>query len=219
MEWVHGTQRRHIDHHQLSARMVDYPYCWVDLGTGDGRFAAHIARALPRWFVIGVDACREPLREHSRKAPPNALFAIANAGALPPELNGRAHRININFPWGSLLSDLVEGSADLVLGLQRIARPDALLEVRLNGGALAEVGLTAEDGTARVIDVLAMAGWRCAAPRTLTAQHLRTLPTTWARKLAHGPHPWALEVRGIQEVRGAEPRVPLQAPQFPISGK
>lgn len=198
MECVHGTQRLFLDSQTLTARMAAYPYRWIDLGTGDGRFVAHFARTQPHWFVIGVDACREPLREHSRKAGPNSLFAIANAGALPPELNGLAHRVSINFPWGSLLASLVEGDVALFSGLQRISRPDTLLEVRLNGGALAEVGLTAEAGAARVREVLTCAGWRCAAPTTLTTQQLRTLPSTWARKLAHGPHPWAIEVRGVK---------------------
>jgi 16S rRNA (adenine(1408)-N(1))-methyltransferase len=228
MECVHGAQRLFLDQHTLDARTTTFPYLWVDLGAGDGRFVIHLARTLPRWFVVGVDACREPLRTCSRKAEPNSLFAIANAGALPPELNGRAHRVSINFPWGSLLHGLIEGDAGLFTGLQRISKPDSLLEIRLNGGAIKEAGITAEAVTERVGAVLTLAGWDCAPPIVLKANQLRALPSSWARKLVHGPHPWAIELRAVKgRVResAALPDITTlegdlaNARQFPISGK
>jgi 16S rRNA (adenine(1408)-N(1))-methyltransferase len=200
MECVNGARRAAINRTALLARSADYPYVWVDLGTGDGRFVTHLAATLPRWFVIGVDACREPLRERSRKAAPNSLFAIANAHALPPELNGLAHRVSINFPWGSLLSGLVEGNPDLLGGLNRVARPDALLDIRLNGGALHELGLTAADAARHTAACLSAAGWRCAAPVDLNARQIRDLPSSWARKLVHGPHPWAIALRAVRSM-------------------
>ncbi len=198
MECVHGTRRLTVDSKTLAAQTAAHPYVWVDLGTGDGRFVAHLARRQPRWFVVGVDACREPLREYSRKAGPNSLFVIANAINLPHELNGLAQRVSVNFPWGSLLTGLVAGNADLLTGLTRIARPDALLEVRLNGGAMQELGLTAAAAAERVGATLTTAGWQCAQPIALTAAQLRDLPSSWARRLVHGPHPWAVTLRAVR---------------------
>ncbi|NTU82164.1 MAG: class I SAM-dependent methyltransferase [Chloroflexales bacterium] len=198
MECVHGKQRTEIDRAALDRCMAAHPYRWIDLGTGDGRYVQHLAAALPRWLVIGVDACREPLRERSRRGPPNAIFAIANALALPPELDGLAHRVSVNFPWGSLLVGLIEGDGRLLDGLGRVSRPQALLDVHLNGGAFAELGLDAEQGAARVSAVLTTAGWRCAAPAPLGARQLRSLASTWAHRLAHGPRPWAITVRAVR---------------------
>jgi tRNA G46 methylase TrmB len=70
----------------------------VDLGTGDGRFVDLIARRDPGCLAIGIDACREPLIERSRRAPANALYLIANALTLPDALDGVATRITVNFP-------------------------------------------------------------------------------------------------------------------------
>lgn len=207
MECIEGTHRRALDRAALLARATAYPYTWLDLGTGDGRFVSDLATTLPRWFVVGVDACREPLRARSRKPAPNALFVIANALALPAELNGVVQRASVNFPWGSLLEGLVEGDQGLLDGLRRVTQPEALLEVRLNGGAVAELGLSAEECFSRMRGVLATAGWRCGPETRLPARQLRSLPSTWARRLAHGPHPWALALRAVREQPAARARV------------
>lgn len=199
MECAHGKQRVVIDRAALAARAAAYPSTWIDLGTGDGRYVQHLAGALPHWLVVGVDACREQLRASSGVQRPNALFAIANALDLPHELDDLAHQVSINFPWGSLLNGLVEGNTSLLDGLGRVSRPGAVLELRLNGGAFAELGLTASAGAARVSDVLTAAGWRCAAPARIEAQQLRSFATTWSRRLAHGREPWAI---GLGAVRG-----------------
>jgi 16S rRNA (adenine(1408)-N(1))-methyltransferase len=199
MELIEGKQSRKLDRAGLLARTTAYPYLWLDLGTGDGRYVAHLAATLPSWLVVGLDACREPLRTRSRTAAPNALFLIANGLALPAELAGLAHRVSLNFPWGSLLEGLVEGHHGLLNGLNLVTRPDALLEVRLNGGAVAELGLSAGECLSRVSHVLSCAGWRCGLATHLDGLQLRSLQSTWARRLAHGPQPWALALRAVRE--------------------
>lgn len=198
MECVYGKQRATIDRAGLAARAAAYPYTWVDLGTGDGRYVQHLAVSMPRWLIVGVDACREQLRTSARAGRPNALFAIANALDLPTDLDGLAHRVSINFPWGSLFAGLVEGDAGLLSGLGRISMPECLLELRLNGGAFAELGISAAAGTARVAEVLASAGWQCAAPTRIEAKQLRALETSWSRRLAHGREPWAIGLRAVR---------------------
>ncbi len=205
MEYIEGTHRRVLDRAALLARATAYPYTWLDLGTGDGRFVSDLATTLPRWFVVGVDACREPLRARSHKPAPNALFVIANALALPTELDGSAHRVSVNFPWGSLLEGLVAGDPGLLNGLERITQPEALLEVRLNGGAVAELGLSPQECLGRVQQSLGRAGWRCGSQTHLDRRQLRTLSTTWARRLAHGPQPWALALRAVRDTSALTP--------------
>jgi hypothetical protein len=43
-----------------------------------------------------------------------------------------ASKVTINFPWGSLLTGLVDGEPMLLEGLLDITRAGAALEVRLN---------------------------------------------------------------------------------------
>jgi 16S rRNA (adenine(1408)-N(1))-methyltransferase len=198
VETIQGTRKTTIAAPTLTALAAAYAHTWLDLGTGDGRFVQHMARALPRTLVVGVDACRENLRVQSRRSAPNALFAIANALDMPAALDGIAHRVSINFPWGSLLEALVEGDARLLDGLQRISRADALLEIRLNGGALLQHDLDAVEGVERVRAVLTRAGWRCSQPSQLGPRQLRDLPSSWAQRLAFGPQPWAIGLRAVR---------------------
>src|SRR6185437_9513160 len=77
MERIIGKRCQEITTDELNAlvmRLVALPDVHVDLGTGDGRFVLDAARAHPLHSVIGVDACRDNLREASRRAPENALF-------------------------------------------------------------------------------------------------------------------------------------------------
>ena len=101
----------------------------LDLGAGDGRFVAQMARAYPDSLAIGIDACRENLIEQSRRAPENAMFLVANALTLPEELTEHRHRLTINFPWGSLLMGLLDDPA-FCERLASLVRPGATLELR-----------------------------------------------------------------------------------------
>lgn len=192
MEIIRGKHASFIDSLAVDGRDAVH----VDVGTGDGRFVWHIAQTQPRSFAIGIDACRENLHEVSRRAPSNALFVIANAQALPAELAGVATHITINFPWGSLLGGLVENDTGLMEGLREIARPNARIEIRLNGGALAEQGWPLEDGAARVRHVLAANGFEMRQASMLTARELKACPTTWAKRLAYGRDPRAWHLTG-----------------------
>jgi hypothetical protein len=199
MEIIRGKHVSFINASQLSGRLAGYEAVHMDIGTGDGRFVRHVAQTCPRHFVIGVDAARENLHEVSRRAPENALFVIANAQTLPLELAGLAAHITINFPWGSLLEGLLADDPALLAGLANVARPGATLDVRLNGGALAEAGWPLEDGADRVREVLAVNGFAVRPPVALTARDLRALPTTWARRLAYGRDPRAVYLRPTQQ--------------------
>jgi 16S rRNA (adenine(1408)-N(1))-methyltransferase len=204
MESICGKRTLHIDADRLADRVAGASAVLVDIGTGDGRYVLHAARAGSSWFAIGVDACCDNMRAASRTAPHNVLFVIAEARALPTELRGLATRIAINFPWGSLLGGLLDGNAGLLDGLASIARPDpdgrkggATLEIRLNGGALAEAGWSLEAGGERVRQVLAAHGFSVGRPALLDARALRACPTTWAKRLAFGRDPRALYLRAF----------------------
>lgn len=198
MECVQTKGAPRLDGYSLAARAAACRGVWVDLGTGDGRFVCRMAAAYPDWMLVGVDACREQIRLRRRDERPNQLFVIANALALPAELDGLALRVSVNFPWGSLLAGLLAGDPRLLAGLGRIARPEALLELRLNADALAGHGLTLAAGAARAAAALGRAGWRVGAPAALGPGWLGDFPSTWARRLAHGRDPRAAELRAVR---------------------
>jgi 16S rRNA (adenine(1408)-N(1))-methyltransferase len=213
MEVIQGKHSRQVDAAALAVRAGSYDDILLDVGTGDGRFVQAVARACPTTFAIGVDACRENVRKASRDGLPNALYVIANALALPVELCGLANHVTINFPWGSLLEGLIEGAPSLLDGLRTAMRPGAVLEVRLNAGALAEAGWSLEQGGAAVHRTLRTAGFSVGSPRLLDAAALRACPTSWAKRLAFGRDPRALYLRAAPTLnrRANETKPPAEA--------
>jgi 16S rRNA (adenine(1408)-N(1))-methyltransferase len=185
-----------LDLTELHARLANHSRVILDLGTGDGKFAFHYARTFPNHFVIGVDSCRENLRELSRAKQPNLLFLIASVQNLPQELDGLVSHITINFPWGSLLGSLLNGDPFLMRGLESVSRSCAGINVRLNGGALAEGGTTLEHGAQTIFNNLLRAGWQIEAPVIMDACSLRKFPSTWAKRVAFGRDPRAIMLSG-----------------------
>jgi methyltransferase family protein len=196
METIRGRKSLELDMNEWKDRIANYKRIILDLGTGDGRYARTLASKHPTWFVIGVDACRENLREHSQTKLPNLLFIIASAQELPHEFNGSASHIAVNFPWGSLLESLLAGDPKLICGLKSVSRSKASLDLRLNGGALAEAGKTLEAGTDKIYFNLLQAGWKLEHPIMMDASALKKFPSTWAKRLAFGRDPRAMAMSG-----------------------
>jgi 16S rRNA (adenine(1408)-N(1))-methyltransferase len=179
----------------------------VDVGTGDGRFAYHLASEDPARFVIGIDALDEPMgetaaksmRKPARGGRANLLLVRAAVEALPDELVGIADEVSVQLPWGSLLEGIVLARDDVLGGLAALCRPGARLTVTLNG----EIWLdstpiryealpipTPEYVADVVAGGLARVGITLGTARYATAAEAKALPTTWARRLGHGrPHP------------------------------
>lgn len=196
METIRGKMSLDLNTTDLYARLANYNRIVLDLGTGDGKFAFCHADKFPNHYVIGVDSCRENLHEHSRAKLPNLLYIIASAQALPHELHGLVSHITINFPWGSLLESLLIGDDRLLSGLESVAGSSAAVDIRLNGGALAEQGWSLEDGTKCIFENLTSAGWNLRKPEMLDSRALRAFPSTWAKRLAFGRDPRAVQLSG-----------------------
>ena len=197
MEYIHGKHTYTLDGTDFAARLHGYQQIVIDIGTGDGRYVAHLARCSPERLVIGIDTCRENLNQVSRKSLPNALYLIANAEALPVELPSMASHITVNFPWGSLLTGLLESGSKLIGNLRMIAQPGAILAIVLNSSALLKESLSLEQGGAMVRQALQMSGFDVRPPVTFDAVALRHYPSTWAKRLGYGRDPKALSLVAI----------------------
>ena len=187
----------------------------VDVGTGDGRFAYHLASAEPDLFVIGLDALAEHMGERAATAGrkpakggrPNLLFVHAAVEALPEELAHVADEVHVLLPWGALLEGIVLARDDVLDGIASLCRPGACVAVTLNG----EIWVDSTPARYEplpvptpqyVADVIAPGfarhGIELAGARYATAEEARTLPTTWARKLGHGrDHPRFVHFVGV----------------------
>lgn len=194
METIRGKTSQELNFTGLAERLADYNHILLDLGTGDGRFVCKMAGQQQDRFFIGIDACRENLRANSRSKLPNALFVIANAQALPLELNGLASHITINFPWGSLLESLLSNEDSLVSRLLSVTRPFAGMDIRLNAEALVTAGWTLESGADQIQRVLHAESWSMKSRSWMDAHLLRSFPTTWAKRLAFGRDPRAIHL-------------------------
>jgi 16S rRNA (adenine(1408)-N(1))-methyltransferase len=192
-----------------------YPRTAVDVGTGDGRFAYHLATADPARLAIGVDALAEHMgeraataaRKPARGGRPNLLLVHAAIEALPPELAGVADEVFVQLPWGRLLEGIVLAQADVVDGIAALCRPGARVSVTLNG----EIWLDSTPTRYEPLPVptpeyvgevmapgFARAGIRIEGARYASAETAKRLPTTWARKLGHGrEHPRFVQFEGV----------------------
>ena len=197
METIRGKLSLDLDLDGLNERLTNYKRVILDLGTGDGRYVRCLADKHPDWFIIGVDACRENLRESSRSRVPNILFVIASAQNLPCELNGLVSHVTINFPWGSLLESLLAADAALTSGLSSISKQGAQIDIHLNGGAMVEAGTSLDAGAKVVYDNVDRSGWNLRDRYLMDHRALRDFPTTWAKRLSYGRDPRAIAISGI----------------------
>lgn len=194
METIQGKKSLDIDFNEFTLRHKNYNRLILDLGTGDGKFAFHLAYNFSNHFVIGLDSCRENLVEYSRANLPNLLYVIANAQNLPCELHGLISHIHINFPWGSLLQSLLSRDSKLMCGLSSVAQPNATIDIRLNGGGMTEFGVNLLCGVNQIQENLLDTGWRIKKQTCISIYELQKFPSTWAKRLAHGRDPRAIQL-------------------------
>lgn len=199
LEYLAGKRSLPLTAEDLCQRVAPYSQVALDLGSGDGRFVRTLAESHPATLAIGLDARRDIPRAGKQHTLPNALLLVANALEPPTELaalQGRVGMLTIHFPWGSLLTGMLDGDAGLLSLCANVVEPEARLEVWLNAGALAEAGFELEAGAKRVRQKWRDAGFHIGEPEPCDARALRACPTTWAHRLAFGRDPRALLLHG-----------------------
>jgi len=187
----------------------------VDVGTGDARFAYHLASEDPGRLVIGIDALADNMGERAATAArkpakggrPNLLLVHAAIEALPAELQHVADRVYVQLPWGALLEGIVTARDDVLGGIAALCRPQAVVVVTLNGEIWLDSTPTRYEALPvptpdYVRDVVAPGfarfGIRLDDAAYLSATAAKQLPTTWARKLGHDrAHPRFVHFEGV----------------------
>ena len=178
-----------------------YRRCLVDVGTGDGLFPYHWAREHPEGLAVGVDAVGDALvklatkarRKPAKGGAPNLLLAVAAAETLPGPLAGWADEVTVNYPWGSLLRDLVEPAPVLLRRLVALCRPGARFTALLNSSVfkdsdyrdrLALPSLTEEQAREELVPAYAASGIRLDLVQGLAGEPPHR--TTWGQRLVRG---------------------------------
>lgn len=132
----------------------------------------------------------EASRRATRKAGlPNALFVVAAAESLPPELHGFADEVTIHFPWGSLLRGLLRADPGIVEGLLAITRPGAMVTILLSVTDRDRLdGFQALDGSEieEVCARLARLGLRPVEARPASPQDIEAAHSSWSKRLSAG---------------------------------
>ena len=201
---------------EFESLRAEYANCAVDVGTGDARFAYHLASVRPDWLVIGLDALDEPLgeiayraaRKPARGGRPNLVLLRAAIETLPSELARIADEIDVLLPWGALLEGIVRARPEVIGGIGALARPGARVRVTLNGEIWLEstparyedLAVPTPDYVADMIEPeFGRSGISLGPARYLSAAEAKALPTTWARRLGHGrPHPRFVHFEGVR---------------------
>jgi 16S rRNA (adenine(1408)-N(1))-methyltransferase len=162
----------------------------VDLGAGDGGYVLHRARTEPTTFAIAIDASPDALASGAWRAKRarliNAAFLVEGVERLPRGLECLADEVTVQFPWGSLLRGLVDGSGCVIEPIANLMRASADLRLLMSAvdrdgfrdltPALVTAG---RDAYARHGLRLTQAGWAS----TTTVAESRS---AWAKRLAIG---------------------------------
>ncbi|ASO18766.1 16S rRNA (adenine(1408)-N(1))-methyltransferase [Actinoalloteichus hoggarensis] len=170
----------------------------LDVGTGDGKHAYHVARHRPDVLVVGLDAAKDNLRRIAAKAAakpakgglPNLLYVWAGVERLPAELHGITE-VHVLMPWGSLLRGMLGSDPTMLRALAAVCVPDAEFLITLNlhawRPAVPEVGThpepTPSSASRDLAPVLAAQGWRLGRADYLDAEEIDALATSWTRRL------------------------------------
>jgi 16S rRNA (adenine(1408)-N(1))-methyltransferase len=166
--------------------LAEYDDVHIDLGTGDGTYPLHLARANPDMAIVGVDTCLDNLSKAARRGLPNLRFVACDATKPPDVLHGVATSVSINFPFGSLLRALMDGDIQSRGRLLAVAGPGAYIEIRVNGSAAKELGLPLDLVHERLQQVAHVVATGRASVTVEPHETFRRLPSEWAKRLAYG---------------------------------
>ncbi len=156
------------------------------------------ARAEPGTLVLGVDADARGMAEASSRAAralrrgglPNARFVVAAAESLPAELAGRADRVTVHFPWGSLLRGVLVDDGTVLDGLAMISKPGALLTLLISLDGRDRLPFVDPTDDSSAFTALGQRyhdhGFELAEARHATPADIAASGSSWAKRLGAG---------------------------------
>lgn len=175
----------------------------IDIGTGDGKFVYKLAKENPDRLFIGIDPHQKGLEKLSSKiykkeakgGLQNAFFVLANIEDLPEELENTANQVFINFPWGSLLQDIVLVNQKAWENIKMICKDRAIIDIvfgyedELEEKEIERLNLPKLDidyVQNHMLPKLESFGFKEEDLKELGLDDLKNYPSSWAKKLSFG---------------------------------
>jgi 16S rRNA (adenine(1408)-N(1))-methyltransferase len=160
----------------------------VDAGTGDGRYALHVARTRADTLAIGLDASSDALAHTARRAArdrvPNLILLREPLERIA--LDSFADEVTIHFPWGSLLRGALAEDTSVFDAICGLPRPGG--RVTLAFSVIDRDGrapLTAKD-IARVTREYRCSGFTLVEDRAVGRSDVLAARSTWGKRLDIG---------------------------------
>ena len=161
----------------------------MDLGAGDGGYVLHRARTEPTTFAIAIDASADGLVRGAWRAKRtrtrNAVFLVDGVERLPQALDRVADEVTVQFPWGSLLRGLVDGTSAVVGPIARLMKAGAELRVLMSANDRGVSEITPSAVASRRV-AYAEHGLHLIDARWASAGSVAESRSAWAKRLAAG---------------------------------
>lgn len=188
---------------EFDNRIKEFKSLIIDIGTGEGEFIYRKARQNREAMFIGVDSAAAAMLPYSIKSAKktdkgglsNVMYVVANAEALPDTLYGKADKIFINLPWGSLRDGIIKGEPGVLKSINKIAKANASLEICISYCDFYEKQVIKERGLptlsiSYISDKLKYVynnyGISINKVSVLSNEDLKKMNTKWAKKLGYG---------------------------------
>jgi 16S rRNA (adenine(1408)-N(1))-methyltransferase len=146
-----------------------------------------------------AETSRRAARKPTKGGRSNALFVVASAEQPPAELVGRADRIDIVLPWGSLLRGTLALEPAAARGIVSLLRPGgtAAAFVSVADRDAVDVPRLREDSCPEIAARWSAFGACLAGFRRASAEEVAATGSTWAKRLAGDAARavWRLEIR------------------------
>src|SRR5262249_49948322 len=135
-------------------------------------------------------------RKPAKGGAPNALYLLASAENLPEELNGIADEVYVLFPWGSLLQAVVTCDEFVMSGIKRICKRHASMRIvfsldqESDQSEMLRLGIppiTEDYLYDELLPRYRKAGFEIVEAKRLTDSEIKSLHSSWAKRLANNP--------------------------------
>ena len=199
MKIVIGKALKELDRNEIKNLLKTFEKVEIDLGTGDGRYIYKKAKTNKDTLFIGIEPIQKQPEEYSRKAQKekisNAVYVLGSIEFFPEELIGKADKLTIILPWGSLLQSLTNPNNEKTPLISNILKNNGTLEVVLGYSQELEPTETrrlelqdlSEDFLRKtIVPTFEKSNLRLTELKSLDKSCLKKIESTWSKKLSYG---------------------------------
>lgn len=199
MKTIKGNKLIEINKNKFLEMTKHFEKIEIDLGTGDGRFVFKNSMENPDTLYIGIDPSQKQMQTFSKKSVreklDNTLFVLGSIEIPPKELKSIADTVHVNFPWGSLLGNIVNTNPQAIKNISNLIKPRGELKIIIGYSHKAEpteverLNLDKINGDyikEEISPAFEKENLKLNKVTTLLKKDLAKIESTWGRKLRFG---------------------------------